>query len=165
MAEQTIFHPYSIIAQNRMLIFRFLERNVASRYKGSVLGCAWSLVQPLMMLSVYTFVFGVIFSSMGCRWFSPVIAQHTLCLCFAVWPWFNIFSESVNSSAFLITGNPGLVKKVVFTLEILPICNVLTSLVYGLAWFLFSRSMDPFRTNFMVCFTHSCCFVACCAHI
>ena len=130
-----IFHPYSIIAQNKMLIFRFLERNIASRYKGSVLGCAWSLVQPLMMLSVYTFVFGVIFKA---RWdvgdFHGNSAAYPLFM-FCGMAVFNIFSESVNSSAFLITGNPGLVKKVVFPLEILPICNVLTSLVYGLAWF------------------------------
>ena len=92
-----------------MLIFRFLERNIASRYKGSVLGCAWSLVQPLMMLSVYTFVFGVIFKA---RWdvgdFHGNSAAYPLFM-FCGMAVFNIFSESVNSSAFLITGNPGLV--------------------------------------------------------
>ena len=80
-------------------------------------------------------VFGVIFKA---RWdvgdFHGNSAAYPLFM-FCGMAVFNIFSESVNSSAFLITGNPGLVKKVVFPLEILPICNVLTSLVYGLAWF------------------------------
>ena len=48
---------------------------------------------------------------------------------------FNIFSESVNTSAGVVTGNPSYVKKVIFPLEILPLSTVLSTLIFGLAWF------------------------------
>lgn len=124
-----------IALQNRSLIWRILQRNVASRYRGSVLGFVWSFIYPLMMLAVYTFVFGVIFKA---RWGEGTFATNNVAfplLMFCGMAVFNIFSESVNSSATLVVGNPGFVKKVIFPLEVLPFCNVLTSLIFGLAWF------------------------------
>ena len=59
----------SIVTANRSLLWQFVKRSVASRYRGSMLGLFWSFVQPMMMLCVYTFVFSVVFRS---RWGTDV---------------------------------------------------------------------------------------------
>ena len=111
-----------------------MKRNIAVRYKGSVLGLFWSLAQPLMMLTVYTFVFSVIFKA---RWGidnSDSKAAFAIIM-FCGMAVFNIFSESVTGSCSLITGNPNYVKKVIFPLEILPIAQVSAATVLGFIWF------------------------------
>ena len=124
-----------IIHQHRDLLRQMLLRNVAARYRGSVLGFVWSFAQPLMMLAVYTFVFGIVFKA---RWGAEAFEENRAAfplIMFCGMAVFNIFSESVNTSTAIVINNPGYVKKVVFPLELLPLCNVLTSLVFGLAWF------------------------------
>ena len=49
----------------RRLIRQFVRREVEARYRGSTLGWRWSLLNPLLLLAVYTFVFGVVFRA---RW-------------------------------------------------------------------------------------------------
>lgn len=124
-----------IVMRHKDLLFQLLIRNLTSRYKGSVLGLVWSFAQPLMLLCVYTFVFGVVFKA---RWDASVLtgipAAFPLIM-FCGMAVYNIFSESVNTSTTLIVNNASLVKKVIFPLEILPLANVLTSLVFSLAWF------------------------------
>ena len=50
---------------NRQIITQMTKREVMGRYKGSIMGLAWSFFNPVFMLAVYTFVFSVIFKS---RW-------------------------------------------------------------------------------------------------
>lgn len=118
-----------IVLRHHDLLRQLLMRNLAARYKGSALGLIWSFAHPLMMLGVYTFVFGIVFKA---RWgvdhFGDSRAAFPLIM-FCGMAVFNVFSESVNNSTSLIANNSGLVKKVIFPLEILPLCNVLTSLV------------------------------------
>ena len=124
-----------LIMRHHDLLSQLLRRNLATRYRGSVLGLVWSFAHPLMMLAVYTFVFGIVFKS---RWGIDTLNDNPASfplIMFCGMAVFNVFSESVNSSAGLIVGNPSYVKKVIFPLELLPICNVLTSLIFGLAWF------------------------------
>ena len=123
----------SIVTRNRDLLRQMLLRNVAARYRGSALGFLWSFAHPLMMLAVYTFVFGIVFKARwGVEAFEGNRAAFPLIM-FCGMAVFNIFSESVNASTTVIVGSPSYVKKVVFPLELLPLCNVLTSLVFGLA--------------------------------
>lgn len=123
-----------IIWQNRTLLWMISRRNVESRYKGSSLGLMWSFVQPLLMMCVYTFVFGFVFKA---RWPGEIgrnpLAFPVLMLCgMSV---YNIFSESVSLNCGTIVGSPNYVKKVVFPLEILPTAQVFASFLLGLAWF------------------------------
>ena len=53
------------LVRNRELWWRLSEREVIGRYRGSILGWGWSLLTPLMMLGVYTFVFSTVFKA---RW-------------------------------------------------------------------------------------------------
>lgn len=104
--------------RNRSLIKTFVEREVVGRYRGSLMGILWSFFNPLLMLIVYTFVFGVVFKS---RWTpgSDSKTEFALVL-FAGLIVFNFFAECVNRSPNLILSNVNYVKKVVFPLEILP---------------------------------------------
>lgn len=138
MSLLKLFNPclgIRVLLKHHDLLIQMLKRNIAVRYRGSALGLVWSFAHPLMMLAVYTFVFGIVFKS---RWggagFDDNNAAFPLIM-FCGMAVFNVFAESVNSSAGLIVGNPSYVKKVIFPLEILPIGNVLTSLVFSLAWF------------------------------
>ena len=90
------------------------------------------VVTPLVMLGVYTFVFGVVFNA---RWpgFGDSKAAFALIM-FCGMTVFNIFAESVNGSVGIVTGNPNYVRKVVFPLEILPVSSVLSSCFFGLVW-------------------------------
>lgn len=133
-----LLHPLygvRLVLRNRDLLAQLLRRNIAARYRGSALGFVWSFAYPLLMLGVYTFVFGIVFKA---RWGTETFGDNRAAfplIMFCGMAVFNVFSESVNTSASVVIANPGYVKKVVFPLELLPLCNVLTSFVFGLAWF------------------------------
>ncbi len=110
-------------------MFELTKREFSGRYHGSFGGIAWSFVQPLFLLSVYTLAFGVILKA---RWgFSGNTADYALML-FAGLIIFNAFSEVLNKSTTLITNNSNFVKKIVFPLELLPIITVATAVIHAL---------------------------------
>ena len=106
------------LSQNRELLWRLCEREVVSRYRGSLLGWGWTLLQPMLMLAVYTFVFSTVFKA---RW--PDLQQAGP-LGFAINLFaglivFNLASECIGKAPTLILSQPSYVKKVVFPLELL----------------------------------------------
>ena len=105
--------------RNRQLIWQMVRRDIASRYRGSMVGLAWSFINPILLLLVYTFVFSVIFKS---RWSTDPNESRTdfAIILFAGMIVFNLFSEIVNRAPGLVISNANYVKKVVFPLEILP---------------------------------------------
>ncbi|QFY41417.1 ABC transporter permease [Candidatus Methylospira mobilis] len=116
--------------RNRQLIIQMTKRDVVGRYKGSVLGLAWSFFNPLFMLAIYTFVFSEIFKS---RWgggdesktqFAVVLFVGMIVL--------GLFGEVLNRAPGLIVTNDNYVKKVVFPLEILPVVSMGTALFHSL---------------------------------
>jgi len=100
---------------NRRLVNQMARREIAQRYRGSVMGFLWVIINPILLLAVYTFVFGVIFK--GNR--SGGIADFALFL-FAGIIVFQLFSQSVNRATGIVLSNKNYVKKVVFPLETLP---------------------------------------------
>jgi len=104
---------------NRRLIWQMSKREVVGRYRGSVMGLAWSFFNPILMLAVYTFVFSMVFKA---RWgidgeegkvdFAIVLFVGLIVHA--------LFAECVNRAPGLILTNVSYVKKVVFPLEILP---------------------------------------------
>ena len=129
--------------RNRGLIKTAVKREVLGRYRGSVLGILWSFFNPLFMLTVYTFVFSVVFKA---RW-SPSSDSKTefALVLFAGIIVFNLFAECITRAPGLIVCNPNYVKKVVFPLEILPWVSlgaalfhcVISLFVWLLAYFIF----------------------------
>ena len=125
------------ILKNRSLIVALSKREFSQRYRGSYGGLAWSFVQPIFLLAVYTLVFSVILKT---RWGISGDTKDFALILFAGLIILNTFSECLNKAPFLITNNPNFVKKVVFPLEILPWVMVITVLLHTLititVWFL-----------------------------
>ena len=118
--------------RHRQLILQMTRREVIGRYRGSVLGLAWSFFSPVFMLAVYTFVFSEIFKF---RWSGlggdGTRTQFALVL-FAGMIVLGLFSEVVNRSPGLIVSYANFVKKVVFPLEVLPVVAMCASLFHTL---------------------------------
>lgn len=122
---------FASLWRNRLLILQMTRREVAIRYRGSFLGLAWSFLNPLLMLVVYTFVFSVVFKA---RWGvggNESKADFAILL-FAGMIVFGLFAESVNRAPGLIVSNVNYVKKVVFPLEILPLVSLGSVLFHSL---------------------------------
>jgi len=115
---RSLLAPLTSIWTHRKLAARLIARDISSRYKGSILGVLWSVIIPLVMLAVYTFVFSVVFKA---RWGTEGTDRFSFALMlFAGLVVFNIFSDCVSRAPSLIVSNVSYVKKVVFPLEILP---------------------------------------------
>ena len=110
-------------ARKRELWWQFTVRTVEMRHRGSYLGVVWLVLNPLMMLALYVTVFGYIFGSRfrGHADESPVDFALAVFLGLTL---FHVLAETISSAPSLIVGNPNLVKKVVFPLEILPLSSV-----------------------------------------
>lgn len=115
--------------RHRRLIFQMAKREVVGRYRGSIVGLAWSFFNPLLLLCVYTFVFSVVFKTRWGTSFSDDNASFAVIL-FAGLLVFGLFAESINRASALITQNGNYVKKVVFPLEILAFINLSSALFH-----------------------------------
>lgn len=116
---------------NRQLILQMTKREVIGRYKGSALGLTWSLLNPMLMLAVYTFVFSGIFKA---RWGVGGDESKTQ---FAVVLFVGmivqgLFAEVLSRAPSLILSNVNYVKKVVFPIEILPVIAMGAALFHSL---------------------------------
>lgn len=109
------------LVRYRELLKNLVARDLKVRYKNSVLGFAWSLVNPLLMMLVFTVLFTFMMPQSDVHKFPVFI------LC-AILPW-NFFSSSVMGSINSIVDNAHLIKKVYFPREVLPISAVLSNLV------------------------------------
>lgn len=116
---------------NRQLIYQMTRREVVGRYKGSAMGLAWSLFNPVLMLISYTFVFSVVFKS---RWGitdSEDKSEFALIL-FVGMIVYGIFAETISRAPSLILVNTNYVKKVIFPLEVLPVISLGAALFHAL---------------------------------
>jgi len=115
--------PWASLWRHRDLLLQFTKRQIEGRHKGSLLGFGWSILNPLLMLGIYTFVFSVIFPGH----FSNRPEQGPKEYAFTVFiglTFFHLLVDSFSGAPSLVVGNPNFVKKVVFPLEILPAASV-----------------------------------------
>ena len=122
---------FTSLWRNRGLIWQMTRRDVMGRYRGSVMGLAWSFFNPVLMLIVYTFVFSVVFKARWSVGGEESKAGFAIVL-FVGMIVHGIFAECVNRAPGLILSNVNYVKKVVFPLEILPWVAMGSALFYGL---------------------------------
>lgn len=114
----SIIEMFSSLWRNRQLILQMSTREVVGRYRGSVMGLAWSFFNPILMLTVYTFVFSVVFKA---RWGGVEADKSSFAiLLFVGMIVHGLFAECANRAPGLIVSNINYVKKVVFPLEVLP---------------------------------------------
>lgn len=119
-------HPW----RHRALIRILTWRDISGRYRGSLMGSAWSLLTPLLMLAVFTFVFGVVAPT---RW--PGAEEQGMGM-FALrllsgMVVHGLLSELLQRAPALVTAQPNYVTKVVFPLEVLGWVALLTGLFHS----------------------------------
>jgi ABC-type polysaccharide/polyol phosphate export permease len=122
------FDALATFYRRRWLLRYFVHRQVTRKYRKSLLGFAWAFLSPLIWVFFLTLIFSEI---VGLR-FRVVEGDPTLnfglYLYCGLLP-FLAFSEAANKGLNTITGNSGLVQQVVFPLELLPLANVITSMI------------------------------------
>jgi lipopolysaccharide transport system permease protein len=106
----------------RDLLYTLVVRNLKLRYKNSVLGVLWSLLNPLLMMLVFTFVFNVLAAG-GSR-----LPAYPAFILSGILAWI-LFATSVTAATSSIVENAHLIKKVYFPRAALPISVVLSNLV------------------------------------
>ena len=122
MTSQGHSSQVSNIARKRDLWWQFTVRAVESRYRGSYLGILWAVLNPVLMLSIYFVVFGLIFGGHFRDQKVESLKDYAMAM-FLGLTLYQLLAETLGASPLLITGNSNLVKKVVFPLEILPLAQ------------------------------------------
>lgn len=117
--------------EQRRLLMVFVRRDIESRYRGSMLGVLWSLVLPLFMMVLFTFIFSTV---LQVRWNS--VGRHGPAdfaeLVFGGLIVFTIFSDVASRAPSLILGNANLVTKVAFPVDLLPAASIGGALFHAL---------------------------------
>ena len=98
---------------HRELLFNMTRKELKVKYKRSVLGFVWSFMTPLIMLAVFSLVFSILSRNKYMSWFVVYLMA-------GLFPWL-FFVNSLMQSVGSVVGNPGLVKKVYFPREVLPL--------------------------------------------
>jgi lipopolysaccharide transport system permease protein len=121
------------------LLKTLVQRDVAARYKGSILGNAWSLINQLVQLFVYTYVFSIVLKLRpNMEGVDSAVNDKTFF--FGLWlfagliPWI-AFTSGLAQATSSVLNQANLVKKVVFPLTLLPLVPILTAFVDSLLGF------------------------------
>ena len=111
-------YPLAIVWRNRSLIRSMVRRDVLGRYRGSFGGVFWTLLNPLLLMTTYFFVFGIVLRA---RFHGdPSRAGFVLYFLCGMLPWL-AFSEAAGRAPFVVLEHRNFVKKLVFPLETLPV--------------------------------------------
>jgi lipopolysaccharide transport system permease protein len=117
-ARRAVWRPLWQLPRRFELILSLTKRELAARYRGSVLGIVWAVLTPVVMIAIFTIIFSGIFNARfgagSSQW------DYALYLFCGLLPW-NAFQESLQLAASTIVGHSNLVKRVVFPLETLPV--------------------------------------------
>ncbi|MBP9872314.1 MAG: ABC transporter permease [Nitrosomonas sp.] len=129
----TFFEIFLSLKRHYPLILQLIKREVVGRYRGSLLGMLWSLINPILMLAIYTFVFSVVFKIRmdqqdGSIYDDKFAFALVLFVGLII---FNLFSECLSRAPGLILANVNYVKKIIFPLEILPWVNLGSALFHA----------------------------------
>ena len=119
-----MWHNLARLARHRGLIQSLVTRELKARYRGSILGFFWSFVNPLLLLSIYTFVFAYILPNQ-----EEKTKPYSVFMFCALLPWTWFSASLLEASGSLISGG-NLIKKVLFPAEVLPIVSVLSNMVH-----------------------------------
>lgn len=132
-------HIFTSLARHRHLVWQMTKREIIGRYRGSILGLAWSFFNPLLMLAIYTILFNTIFQA---RWNTGSDSKTEFALVLFIGMIVHgIFAEVLTRVPSVIIANPSYVKKVVFPLEILAWVmmgsNLFHALISLIVWIVF----------------------------
>ena len=119
-----MFLSLATVVRYRGLILSLVARELKARYRGSVLGFAWSFINPLLLLLIYSFVFTKIMPNE-----TPDVKPYAVFMFCGILPW-NWFATSLSDAAGSLIAGGNLIKKVLFPAEVLPLVSVLTNMVH-----------------------------------
>ena len=108
----------------RYLVHNLVARNLKVRYKNSLLGVAWSMLNPLLMMLVFTVVFTILAGSMD-------VAVPPAFILAGLLPW-TFFAGTITAATRSLVDNAHLIKKVYFPREALPLSIMISNLVHFL---------------------------------
>ena len=114
---------YLDLFRYRELFGSLFRRDLRAKYKGSVLGLAWSLAHPVVLMLVYLFVFSVMLK------IQPANTEHYWLFLLAGLPVWVFFATSVQSASRSLLENANLIRKVRFPRQLVPLSMVATQLV------------------------------------
>lgn len=117
------FGIFQTMLQHRALLRQMVIRDLSARFVGTSLGALWSLIQPLILLGLYTFVFGVIYRV---RFEVAEGVGFVPFLFCGMWPWM-AFQEACQRSVTVIVDNANLMKRVQFPSELLVIAAIMST--------------------------------------
>lgn len=109
--------------KNFQLWWQFTLRDIESRHKGSYLGFLWMLLSPLMEFAIYSIVFGLIFQGHYGVVENETPAIYALGI-FLSLTLFRFVAETLAVAPTIIVSQPNLIKKVVFPVQVLPLCSL-----------------------------------------
>jgi ABC-type polysaccharide/polyol phosphate export permease len=115
------------LVARRELLWNLTLRELRGRYKRSVLGWAWSLLNPLAFMLIYTFAFSIILNADPVPGDPSGLESYALFLMCGLLPW-SFFSVSVTTSMGAVVANGSLVRKVAFPREHLVISTIIAGL-------------------------------------
>lgn len=118
------FRLLSTVVEHRVLLRQMVFRDVTARFVGTSLGGVWNLIQPFILLCLYTFVFGVIYRV---RFEVEGVGFVPFVFC-GLWPWL-AFQDACLRSVTVIVENAQLMKRVQFPSELLVVSAVVSSFV------------------------------------
>lgn len=136
MSMTITFNPLRIFAdifRHRYLLGQMIKRDVLLRYRGAMFGVLWIFLSPLIMLTIFAFIFGQIFEA---RWPQTESSIPFWLILYSGLIGFNLFSESISRAPSSVRSYPNFVKKIIFPVGILPIVPIGSALVHGLFNFL-----------------------------
>ena len=115
----------SIITERQYVLRNFIARDLKVKYRGTVLGYLWSLLEPLSLVGIYYFVFEVIWNARE--------PGYALLVILGILP-YNLFGSIVSSSAVALSSNAALIRRVYIPREVFVISSVGSNLIiYGLS--------------------------------
>jgi len=116
------FHP----SYHKGLLYALVKRDISARYRGSWLGLFWSVLNPILLLVVYYFVFTHVFKARLPQLYDGRDIAFSGFIFSGLIVYF-LFSEVITRAPSVIQDNANYVKKVVFPIEVLPLVTVLSA--------------------------------------
>jgi lipopolysaccharide transport system permease protein len=123
-------HLFGQISKHRELLSRFVWWEVNDRYRGSALGILWTILVPLLRLSVYILVFSILLGGKKTIW-GLESNLDVGAMIFCGFLMFNVFAESVGKAPRIMWVNKSYVKNIIFPLEIIPVTGVGVAAVHS----------------------------------
>ena len=116
--------------KNRKMLLNLIKSDFKNRYLGNHLGIVWAFIQPLVMVTVYWFVF-----TKGFRAGAVSNVPFLLWLLAGMVPWF-LLNDAIMSSSSAVTSQAFMVKKIVFEVKLLPLVKIGSAVIVNLAFWI-----------------------------